>query len=708
MRTLIKGGTIVNADATTRADVLVDGETIALIGTDLEATAGRVIDAAGKWVIPGGMTCTPTWSCPSAAPSPGHLRDRDAGCRLRGTTTIIDFAVQPRGGSLRDGLDAWREKAEGKACIDYGFHVIISDVRDDVLAEMDTLVEEGVTTFKLFTAYRRLLQRRRRNLPGDAADPQERRADHDARREWPGHRRSGRPELRGRQHRSLLPRHQPLAGARGEATNRVIRLAQVAEAPVYIVHLAAREALNEVRRARDEGLPAFARPARNICSSRWRTWATASRAASSSARRRCGRRPPGGPGSACSRTTCRSSPPMPVRLPRAEGDGARRLPQGAERPARRRERMDLLHSGGVAEGRLTPNRWVEITSTAPARMFGLPQKGAVQVGLDADLVVYDPKSQAHHQRQHPPHGRRLQLLRGWQVSGGADVVLSRGRIVVDGDEWLGEAGSGRFLKAGAQRLPQIGACGRRFVSGERLRYPAVPAVPARPVPLGLPATVNSCAPRGGDPASCLRDRCLRQRRIGQSHAFGHRGAFGSPRGAPEPSLPSESRGPGSADPGHDRRRDAAEALDARQRVRELRQRQRGGGRNSCASLGVSPDDVSVAIGFGISPDSGSGAAVFVFRAEEPTRAPAADLQGRYRCRARQRSTGSRSPSAGSRWSAPPTRSRTTASTCTSPATCWSSWPPPARTTPPRCWQAFLAGGAAASRGRRGGWGVEWR
>src|SRR6266511_4790408 len=133
MRTLIKGGTIVNADATTRADVLIDGETIAMIGIDLEASADRTIDASGKWVIPGAIDVHTHMELPFGGTfAKDTFETGTRAAAFGGTTTIIDFAVQPRGGSLRQGLDAWHEKADGKCSIDYAFHLIVSDVRDDV------------------------------------------------------------------------------------------------------------------------------------------------------------------------------------------------------------------------------------------------------------------------------------------------------------------------------------------------------------------------------------------------------------------------------------------------------------------------------------------------------------------------------------------------------------------------------------------------
>jgi dihydropyrimidinase len=451
MRTLIKNGTIVNADSTTRADVLVDGETIAMIGTDLEASADETIDATGKWVIPGAIDVHTHMELPFGGTFAKDTFETGTRAAAFGsTTTIVDFAVQPRGGSLRQGLDAWHEKADGNACIDYGFHMIVTDVRDDVLSEMDMLVDEGVTTFKLFTAYPgvflsddgaifQAMQRTVKNgglimmhaengMAIDVVAGQNFAAGNTD------------PYYHGTSRSPVLE---------GEATNRVIRLAEVAGAPVYIVHLSAREALNEVRRARDEGLPAFAETCPQYLFLSLDDM---------------------GNGFEGSKFVC--SPPLRPADHQEElwlgllkddlqvvstdhcpfdfhgqkdlGQGDfRKIPNGLPGVE---NRVDLLHHGGVVGGRLSPNRWVEVISAAPARMFGLAQKGAVAVGLDADLVVYDP--QRTHTISAGTHHMDVDYscYEGWEVTGGADVVLSRGRVVVDGEEWKGEKGYGRFTK----------------------------------------------------------------------------------------------------------------------------------------------------------------------------------------------------------------------------------------------------------------------
>jgi len=452
MRTLIKGGTIVNADASTLADVLVDGEVIALMGSALEVEADRTIDALGKLVIPGAIDVHTHMELPFGGTfAKDTFETGTRAAAFGGTTTIIDFAVQGKGQALREGLDAWRAKAEGKACIDYGFHMIMSDVTDATLAEMDTLVDEGITDFKLFTAYPgvffsddgaifRAMQQTAKNgglimmhaengLAIDVVAAQNAEAGNTD------------PYYHGVSRSPILE---------GEATNRVIRLAQVAEVPVYIVHLSAREALTAVRQARDEGLPAYAETcpqylflslddlgngfegAKFVCSPPLRP-------AHHQADLWKGLRTDD------LQVVATDHCPFDFHGQKEMGRGDfRKVPNGLPGVE---DRVNLLHSGGVLGGYITPNRWVEIISTAPARLFGLAgRKGVVAVGADADLVVYDPG--AKHTISASTHHMDVDYscYEGWDVTGRADVVLSRGKVIVEGDDWLGAAGDGRFLK----------------------------------------------------------------------------------------------------------------------------------------------------------------------------------------------------------------------------------------------------------------------
>jgi dihydropyrimidinase len=454
MRTLISNGTVVTAEGSYAADVLIDGEAIAQIGLNLRegVTADETIDAAGKYVIPGGIDVHTHMKLPFG----GTFAKDDffTGTRAAafgGTTTIVDFAVQSKGGSLREGLDKWHALAEGNAVADYGFHMIMSDVTDESLTEMDALVDEGITDFKLFTAYPgvfysddgaifRAMQQTAKN-GGLIMMHAENGMAIDVVAEQNVAAGNTDPYYHGTSRSPVFE---------GEATNRVIRLAQVAGVPVYIVHLSAHEALDAVRRARNEGLPAYAETcpqylfltlddlgngfegAKFVCSPPLRPAEHATELWKGLATDDL---------QVVSTDHC----PFDFHEQKELGKGDfRKVPNGLPGVE---DRVNLLHSGGVVGGHMTPNRWVEVVSTAPARMFGLAgRKGVVGVGADADLVIYDP--QAKHTISAKTHHMDVDYscYEGWEVTGRADIVLSRGKVIVDGDEWLGAAGDGRFLK----------------------------------------------------------------------------------------------------------------------------------------------------------------------------------------------------------------------------------------------------------------------
>jgi dihydropyrimidinase len=454
MRTLISNGTIVTADGSYPADVLVDGERIAALGAGVGAMvqADETIDASGKYVIPGGIDVHTHMKLPFGGTFAKD--DFETGTRAAafgGTTSIVDFAVQSKGKTLREGLDAWHALAEGNAVTDYGFHMIMSDVNDDTLKEMDGLVAEGIPDFKLFTAYPgvfysddgaifRAMQQTGRNgglimmhaENGMAIDVIA--ADTVA---------AGITDPIGHG----LARYSVLEG---EATNRVIRLAQAAKVPVYIVHLSAMEALNAVRMARDEGLPAFAETcpqylflslddlgngfegAKFVCSPPLRT---------------ADHQPELWKGlqkddlQVVSTDHC----PFDFHGQKELGRGDfRKVPNGLPGVE---DRLDLLHDGGVVAGKITKERWVEIVSTSPAKLFGMyPRKGALAVGSDADVVVYDPNRK--HTISASTHHMAVDYscYEGRTVQGGSDVVMSRGSVVVRNGEFTGKKGAGRFIK----------------------------------------------------------------------------------------------------------------------------------------------------------------------------------------------------------------------------------------------------------------------
>jgi len=341
-------------------------------------------------------------------------------------------------------------KAEGNACIDYGFHMIVSDVRDDVLSEMDALVDEGITTFKLFTAYPgvflsddgaifRAMQQTAKNdgmilmhaengLAIDVVANQNAEAGNTD------------PYYHGVSRSPVME---------GDATNRVIRLAEVAGVPVYIVHLSSRHALKEVQRARDEGLPAFA----ETCPQYLFLSLDDMKNGFEGAKFVCS--PPLRPADhqedlwdglvrddlqVVSTDHC----PFDFHGQKELGRGDfRKIPNGLPGVE---ERMDLMHHGGVVEGRMSPNRFVEVTSTGAAKLFGLTRKGAIAAGYDADIVVYDPNRR--HTLSAATHHMDVDYscYEGLEVQGGSDVVMSRGKVIVENGEWLGKAGDGKFVK----------------------------------------------------------------------------------------------------------------------------------------------------------------------------------------------------------------------------------------------------------------------
>ncbi len=455
MRTLITNGLVVTADGSQPADVLVDGETIALLGADLAGqgvTADATIDATGKYVVPGGIDVHTHMELPFGGTfAKDTFETGSKAAAFGGTTTIVDFAPQTRGRSLREGLDAWRAKAEGNTAIDYGFHMMMSDVNDATLAEMDLLVDEGVPEFKLFTAY-----------PGVLFSPD----DH-----------IFRAMQRTRLNGGLIMMHaengpvidviaaglvaagttDPIGHGlarypilEGEATNRVIRLAEAAGVAVYIVHLSARDALEAVMAARDRGAMAFAETcpqylflslddlgngfegAKFVCSPPLRPrdhqealWT--------------------GLRTDALQLVATDHCPFDFHGQKELGRGDfRKIPNGLPVVE---DRVDLLHDGGVVGGRISRERWVEIVATAPAKMFGMyPKKGAIAVGSDADLLVYDPNRKRTISAATHHMDVDYSLFEGRVVQGASDVVMSRGAVLVRDGAWVGPAGRGQFLR----------------------------------------------------------------------------------------------------------------------------------------------------------------------------------------------------------------------------------------------------------------------
>ncbi|MGF1514513.1 MAG: dihydropyrimidinase [Elainellaceae cyanobacterium] len=464
-KTVIKGGRIVTAVDDYEADILVENGKIEAIARTLDVEDAQCHDAAGLLVIPGGIDVHVHMETPmgNGVETCDTFESGTRSAAFGGTTTIIDFAQQFKGDSPKDALDRRLAAAEPQCCVDYGFHIILTDVTPDALAELpDVINGDGVSSFKLYMAYPGVL------MVDDAAIYRTMRKVSDHGGMVNLHAENGVviqamiEEALEAGHTS--PKYHQLTRPQimeGEATHRVIRIAELAEVPVYIVHLSAKEALDAVVEARDRGIPAFAETCPHYL---FLDQSEYDRPGFESAKYVM---TPPLRNHECQHALwrglrfddlqivstdhcpfCFNENPYGILKSKQYGhDNFNKIPNGAPGVE---FRLPLLYDGGVHGGRLTLNRFVQLTSTAPAKMFGLfPQKGAIAVGSDADLVLFDPS--ARHTLSASTHHSNVDysLFEGREVQGKVQKVFLRGECIVDGNEWLGRAGMGRYLRRSA-------------------------------------------------------------------------------------------------------------------------------------------------------------------------------------------------------------------------------------------------------------------
>jgi dihydropyrimidinase len=466
MKTLIKNGTVVNATGTAQADVLIDGETIAavlapgstLLGFDLESNVDTVIDAAGKYVIPGGIDAHTHMEMPFGGTFASDTFE--TGTRAAawgGTTTIVDFVVQYAGENVIDQFALWHEKARGNCAIDYGFHQILSDVQDSSLVAMDELLNEGVSSFKLFMAYKGVFL----SDDGQILKAMQKASS------------NGSMIMMHAENGSVIdvivqqliaegktdPYFHGISRpwqAEEEATHRAIMLANLTGAPLYVVHVSAKQAVEQIAQARDLGQNVFGETcpqylylsleeqlgapgfegAKWVCSTPLRSRAEGHQNHMWQSLRTNDIQ-------MVSTDHC----PFCMKDQKDMGIGDfSKIPNGIGSVE---HRVDLMYQG-VVTGEITLPRWVELIATTPARMFGLyGKKGVIQPGADGDVVVYDPNGhtsigvgKTHHMNMD------YSAWEGFEIDGHVDTVISRGTVVVDDDEYVGAKGHGQYVKRG--------------------------------------------------------------------------------------------------------------------------------------------------------------------------------------------------------------------------------------------------------------------
>ena len=472
MKTLIKTGTIITADETYVGDLLIDGEQISLIGTDLEIEEAHIVDASGKHVLPGGVDPHTHFDLPmfDTVCSDDHYTGHKAAA-FGGTTTVIDFVSQDYD-TLGQSVDAWHTKADSKAAIDFSFHMNITQLNDDILAEIPRLQGMGITTVKVFTAYNGRL----RLQDGEIFQVLRLAGEH------------GLLTLLHAENGDVIDQLTSEALTAGntspiwhaltrpawgavEATLRGAALAAQAGAPLYVVHMNAGGEVDQLQYARHKGVAVMGetcpqylfftsddlrRPdgAKWICSPPIRTEQDQERLWQ-------------GLAEGTLQTIATDHCPFfyngaqaieyeghPIAIPVKElgATDFTKIPNGLPVVG---DRLPILWTYGVGRGRLTPNKFVALTSTNPAKIFGLyPKKGSLLPGADADIVIWDPQQRVKYGVAHAHHRTDYNLFEGWELTGFPEKVFLRGNLIVDGDRWLGRAGMGRFLyrQAGASIL----------------------------------------------------------------------------------------------------------------------------------------------------------------------------------------------------------------------------------------------------------------
>lgn len=456
MSLLIKNGRVITAVDDYRADIFIEDQTISVIGKKLDIEADKVIDASNHLVIPGGIDPHTHLDMPFGGTVSAD--DFETGTRAAahgGTTTIIDFAIQPKGHSTLEALDTWHKKAEGKTAIDYGFHMIITDLEENRINEMKHLANEGITSYKMFMAYPGVLY-----VDDGTIYRAMRKAGEDGTIICM-HAENGIvideivKEALKKGH--TAPKYHSLTRPtrmEAEGVHRAISIAEVAKVPVYIVHLSCADALEQVVLARDRGVLAFAETCPQYLFLDYSYYEKqgfeGAKYVMTPALREKWNQEELWRGLKFGDLQSVSTDHCPFCFKEQKVLGRNdfsKIPNGAPGVE---NRMSLIFNGGVVQKRISLNKFVELTSTAAAKIFGLfPKKGTIAVGSDADIVIFNPdRKETISVNNECTHHMRVDYntYEGFEVQGIAEIVISRGKVVIENCKYKGKKGDGKFIK----------------------------------------------------------------------------------------------------------------------------------------------------------------------------------------------------------------------------------------------------------------------
>ena len=454
MTTLIKNGRVITASDDYIADVFIDGETVKTIGSKLAVSADKTIDATGKLVIPGAIDPHVHMELPfGGTVSSDNFETGTRAAAWGGTTTIIDFAIQYKGKTFQQTLDDWDAKSRGKCAIDYSYHLAVTEYESRHKDEFKKVIDSGVTTFKIFLAYPGVFMIDDQTMfrvmksAGEAGGLTLVHAENGIAIQQLIENLLAEGKIEPKYHAQSRP---PVMQADGVA--RAVKVAEVAKSPVFIVHVSCEAAMMELQRSRDAGNPAFGETCTQylFLDDSYYDRPNFEGAKYVFTPPLVGKEniEPLWKGLKLGYLQEVSTDHCPFNFKGQKELGREsftKIPNGGPGVE---DRLSLVFDGAMKRG-FSLNKWVDICSTASAKMFGMfPKKGTIAVGSDADIVIFDPNKQRTISAKTHHMNCDYSLFEGMKIKGSPETVLSRGKTIIENGQYLGYAGDGRFLKRG--------------------------------------------------------------------------------------------------------------------------------------------------------------------------------------------------------------------------------------------------------------------